>query len=305
MQGKVLYGINNIYTVSVEGRALDCTIKGKILKDIDKSYAPLAPGDIVTVEADTYNSSSGLVVDRFQRRNSFSRWNDKKNAVQTMAVNIDLVVCVICPESPPFRPRFSDRVGIIAEVDGIKPLMVLNKCDQPVTRAAHERFNTYREIGYGALVCSAATGENMDCLKQAVGGKECVFVGQSGVGKSSLVNILIPEAQRKIGELSAKSNRGRHITRHSILLDNPDGGSIIDTPGIREIKLPPMNPADLTHYFPEIRPLMENCEMSVCTHRHEPGCAVYKAVDSGLILEDRYESYLRIFDSLEEMYGCP
>ncbi|MBN1686166.1 MAG: ribosome small subunit-dependent GTPase A [Spirochaetales bacterium] len=306
MRATILHGINNIYAVAHNGKHYDCVIKGKQLKGTGRSYAPLAPGDEVALELQS--SGFSQITERIERRNEFSRWNTKGKAVQTLAANVDLVVCVCSPESPPFRPRFVDRVQVTCGIENIPLLVVLNKNDQGVSPEIRNRLRVYKKTNCAVLECSVLTGRGVEKIAKYIAGRRCVFCGQSGVGKTSIINSILPEANLAVGSISAKYNRGRHVTRYGILLDNPKGGWIVDTPGIRELEIVEIEPADLSFYFPEMAHYREQCAVSGCTHDHEPGCAVFEAVRAGKIHEDRFESYLRILESLtnrEQLYGSP
>ena len=300
----VLYGISNIYKVSLNGTILDCVIKGKVLKTTEKSYAPLAPGD--EVEIDISSSGFSQIVSRMERRSEFCRWNKKGKAPQTLAANADLVVCVSSPVSPPFRPRFIDRVHVTCEIEKIPLLVVMNKNDQVCSADIDTRLAAYTAMDCEVLRCSALTGEGVGALADSIAGRRVVICGQSGVGKTSLLNLLLPDVKKPVGEVSSKHNRGRHTTRHGMLFINPRGGWIVDTPGIREFEIVEIEPADLSFFFPEMVSFRTQCAIPGCSHDHEPGCAVYEAVGKGIIHVDRYESYLRLLDSLisrEDLYG--
>jgi ribosome biogenesis GTPase / thiamine phosphate phosphatase len=297
LTGKIRFGINNIYTVSTGEGELECRIKGKILKGDVKEYNPLAPGDIVQVEPDLNNYGNGMIVRRLERQNLFSRWNKKRNSPQVIAANIDLVICVTSPVSPPFRPRFIDRVLVAAEHADIRSLILLNKSDQYVSPDIEERLAVYLSQGYPVMRCSALYDPDIESLRSEIMGKTSLFFGQSGVGKSSLLNRLNPDFNQKTGEISAKFNRGKHTTCYSILFQN-EQTAYIDTPGIREIDMYGIDPGELHAFFPEFLPLIEECDYPGCSHIHEPGCAVIKALKNGQIHFDRYDSYTRIYQEI-------
>lgn len=302
--GVILYGANNIFTVlSGEHRVL-CRIKGKVLRQDETAYNPLAPGDEVSFVLDAGDSTRGLITERAERLNAFVRWNRKREAPQTVAANVDLVVCVASIASPPFRPRFIDRLLVAAR--GIPALVLINKNDLDSKAWEQERIANYQKIGYRVHRCSAVTGEGIEDLRKLVSDKRSVFVGQSGAGKSSLLNHVIPVGNLETGEISPKYDRGRHVTKNARLFITEEG-EFIDTPGIRQIEVYGVDSEVLAHEFPEFADYEGQCAFQPCSHREEPECMVKEAVKRGEILEDRYESYLRIRNELEqrkyERYG--
>ena len=295
--GLILTGINNIFSVHSENSVFTCTIKGKILKGLENVYNPLAAGDMVRFSVDEISENKGMIVERLKRRNEFSRWNNKRKAPQTIAANIDYLICVASAGNPPFRPRFIDRGGVMADAD-VRVLIVLNKSDLGIDESTKSRMEDYKRIGYEYISCSAETGENIDKLKRIISGSISAFIGQSGVGKSALLNILYPGHELKTGSISVKHDRGRHTTNHSRLIFE-DAGGFIDTPGIREIEIFGIEAEDLGFHFCEFNDFSRNCKFQPCRHNNEPDCRVRQAVEDGLIHPDRYESYIRILSSLD------
>ena len=295
--GQVLYGINNIYTVEVDARQLQCRIKGKILKSEKNVYNPIAVGDFVRLHADPHSEETGWIVERSPRTSSLIRWNKKRNAIQILAANAEVLVCVSSAQSPPFRPRFIDR--LLVSADRLEPLIVVNKADLSVGRAAKDRIRNYRRIGYPVVLTSALTGKGLSDLRRRIKNKTAVFCGQSGVGKSTLLNRMFPGLDLAIGEISSKYDRGSHTTSFASLIRAAEGFSIIDTPGIRELEIAGVEARDLAFYFPEFVPIAEECSYPSCRHVDEPDCAVRRAVENGAIHPDRYESYLRIYEDVE------
>ncbi len=295
-EGLILTGINNIYSVFSEGFTFLCEIKGKKLKGLDNVYNPLAPGDRVRFSIDEISSNKGMIFERIKRSNEFSRWNNKRQSPQTIAANIDYLICVASAGNPPFRPRFIDRVLVMSNPE-TEILIVLNKSDLGISSSIGERMENFKNIGYSYINCSAETGENIEQLKNIISGKIAAFVGQSGVGKSTLLNILYPGYNLKTGEISVKHDRGRHTTNYSrLILENNSG--FIDTPGIREIEIFGIEPDQLGFHFREFNDYSQDCKFQPCRHDTEPSCAVKNGVEKGLIHFDRYESYLRILSGL-------
>ena len=315
MQGPVLAGSNNIFEVECEdGNTRSCSIKGKILKSDTEYYNPLAPGDIVKIEVDSIDDEKGQIKELVPRKNKFVRWNVKGRCPQLLAANIDYVILVTTPEEPPFRPRFIDRELIQAELQNLNPVIVLNKCDllEKATLDVEKHLSNWESLGYKVMRISAKTGEGISEFAQLLENNISAFVGQSGVGKSSLVNVLDESCILKVGSLSKKYGRGNHTTTkgtlHRIELNTSltDGAkgifaSIIDTPGIRRFMLNGIEDAnDLAFYFREFKPFLGKCDFGMkCTHTHEKGCAILKAIDDGDISKERYDSYIRITNQIK------
>ncbi len=303
LQGQVLQGINNIYSVKCGPDEYECRIKGKILRNEKEAYNPLAAGDYVVIETGPSDPGKGMITERLDRKSEYSRWNRKRNAPQTIAANFDLLVVVASVDNPPFRPRFIDRVLVMSGLD-VQVLIVLNKCDLKAGESLLSRMENYRSMGYDYIGTSVKTGEGLGSLLELLESKTSVFAGQSGVGKSSLLNSLFPGIDLKTGEISLKHNRGRHTTNYAKLIYTGNGDTgIIDTPGIREIEVFGIEPSDLAFYFPDIKPYTGSCRYTSCLHLEEPDCGVRKAVKEGKINSDRYESYKRILNDLSSRTG--
>lgn len=299
MTGTVLWGVNNIFTVVTGPRQLECRIKGKVLESKREAYNPLAPGDSVEVETSADDPGKGMIVRRHERKNRFARWNKKRQAPQIIAANIDCCFCITSPEGPPFRPRFIDRVTVTAEEAGVPVTVICNKSDRQIGEHVRSRLHAYQEAGYTVLYSSALTGAGMEELAEKIEGKRVLFLGQSGVGKSTLLNVLLPGSARKTAGISVKYDRGKHTTVYSELIRG-DGFEIIDTPGIREIELFGIRRQDLPFFFPDFTPYLGGCRFPSCRHMEEPGCGIKQAVDEGKIHPDRYESYFRMLADIEE-----
>ncbi len=307
-EGIVLGGTNNQFEVEMpDGKVRLCPIKGKVLRESEGYYNPLAPGDRVEIQVDEHDDGQGKIVSLVPRVNHFVRLNQKGNSPQLLAANLDLVVVVTTPDEPPFRPRFVDRVLIQADAEHIAPIVLLNKCDleSAVNADIDARLEDWARLGYEIMRVSAKTGDGMDALARRLAGKLTAFVGQSGVGKSSLLNALDRRLALRTGELSEKYGRGTHTTTKGMLFHLPpgetgEGASVIDTPGVRRFVLHDISAKDLALYFREMEPLVGTCSWGAsCTHTHEPGCKILEAVYAGVINEQRYESWQRIREEIE------
>jgi ribosome biogenesis GTPase len=289
----------------------ECRIKGKILKGVEGFYNPLAPGDYVNFEPDNARPDSGLILSLEERRNILTRFNQKGLGVnrsassQLLAANVDTILCVTTPISPPFRPRFLDRALLQGDIANIPAVIVCNKYDLSTDDPdVEERLEDFNRIGCRVLRVSAKTGEGMDALRALVKGRSSALLGQSGVGKSSLINALIPEQHIRVGVINEKYDRGNHTTTMSFLVNAGDF-RIIDTPGIRRFVPDGIKAEDLIFYMREFAPLAGKCTYGLsCSHQTEPGCKIMEAVAAGEIHEDRYESFLRLKAELSGLFNA-
>jgi ribosome biogenesis GTPase len=247
MTGLVIKGSRNLFTVRADGEELECRIKGKILKDaarqkINDRYNPIAPGDTVILERDPLAPGQAKILSVCGRNNLFVRFNQKEGKPQALAANVDLALCVTTPSSPPFRPRFLDRLLVQAEASGIPACIICNKYDRESDPDVEERLEDYTRIGYPALRVSARTGQGLDALRELAAGKRSVLLGQSGVGKTSLINALAPGLDLKTGEINEKYDRGNHTTSLSVLFEIStifQGGSLPPNERLR-LSSPPL-----------------------------------------------------------------
>ncbi len=291
MRFHIVKSINNIYTALDEsGSTYTLRIKGKKLKGVEDEYNPVVAGD--WVNGVPYSDSEALITSVEERKSSFVRYNFKENRNQTICANQDVTAIVFSAFSPPFRPRFVDRA--ICCVNNSDILLVLNKIDYGLTVDEKNRYELYKELGYNCIAVSSLTGDGIDRLRSLIKGKVVSFVGQSGVGKTSLINTLLKTNLRTNG-LSEKYNRGRHTTNHSIMLFG-DEYNIIDTPGVREIQVPLEDEREIRESFVEFSSL--ECLHKGCMHRGEDGCIVPDLLEEGRINEDRYLSYLKTLESV-------
>ena len=314
MQGLILNGSKNVFEVECEdGITRDCPIKGKILKESDGYYNPIAPGDIVTLDDETLEEFKGQITGLIPRKNEFVRFNIKKRQPQLLAANLDYLLIVTTPDEPPFRPRFIDRALAQAEYQNITPVIVCNKYDLPAAKDEdfQTRLSIWEDIGYKVIRSSARTREGMEELANLIENHLSALVGQSGVGKSSLINVLDNNVVLKTGSLSQKYGRGTHTTTKGSLMhiqldEALMGGrkgacaNIIDTPGVRRFILHDISADNLALYFRDFKEHLGKCTFGMsCSHLTEKGCAIKQAVEEGSISAQRYDSWKRISDELK------
>ena len=306
----VLSGSRNIFVVLTDGgERLECRLKGKVLKEAEGAYNPLAPGDRVLARPDPGRPGAAMIVALGERANAFLRYNQKGGSEQILAANVDQVMCLTTRRAPPFRPRFLDRVLLQADSAGIPAVIVRNKTDMdrdadPDALDSDERLEDFRRLGYDIMEVSALTGAGLEHLRERLTGRKTVLIGQSGVGKSSLLNALAPGLDIRTGPVNEKYDRGNHTTTLATMIELPgfpSGTWVIDTPGMRRFVPAGIAAEDLVATMREFAPLAGKCTFGMsCSHRVEPGCRIMEAVHAGAIHEDRYESFFRIRDDLTD-----
>ncbi|WP_280539116.1 small ribosomal subunit biogenesis GTPase RsgA [Chromohalobacter sp. 11-W] len=247
----------------------------------------------------TASDGSGVVVARQPRRSVLER-PDARGQLKPVAANIAQILIVFAVEPAP-HPNLIDRYLVAAEATGIAPVLVLNKTDLLPDEGGELRtlLARYRELGYRVVSASTQCENGLDALHACLTERTSVFVGQSGVGKSSLIDRLLPDRQLRVGALSVDSRKGTHTTTTATLYHLPAGGELIDSPGIREFGLSHLDERDVERGFIEFQPYLGHCRFRDCRHRQEPGCALREAVERGDILASRFNSYRHIVDSLE------
>lgn len=299
MHGIVTKSTGSWYQVQTpEGQKFDCRIKGKFrIKGITTTN-PIAVGDKVDFDMEP-EQQTGIITKLHERKNYIIRKSiNLSKQAQIIAANLDQAFLVVTLASPRTSLGFIDRFLVTAEAYHIPAILVFNKLDL-FSDAGLEILAEYRAIyenlGYRCFEVSALNGTHVDEVIAALKDKVSLFSGHSGVGKSTLINKILPGLQLRTGEVSERSDKGMHTTTFAEMFELPFGGAIIDTPGIRELGIIDIEQAELGDLFPEIRHYREHCRFKNCRHINEPGCAVIEAVENDEIAPSRYDSYTSIY----------
>lgn len=307
-EGLVTKSTGSRYLVNCDGKNYECRIKGKLRIKGIRTTNPVSVGDIVYFTEQNEISESGYslgIISKLKVRKNYiirKSVNLSKES-HIIAANIDQAFIVTTVNYPVTTLNFIDRFLVTAEAYTIPVVIVFNKIDvyNPTEmEKVNEWFGIYHEIGYHCIGTSAQTGQGMEELKDLMKDKISVFGGNSGVGKSSLINFIDPALNLKTSTISEAHKSGKHTTTFSEMFELNIGGYIIDTPGIRSFGMIDMKNDDVSHYFPEIFRASEHCRFNNCSHTHEPGCAVKELVESGNIASSRYENYLSILNEDED-----
>ncbi len=303
MRGLVIKNTGSWYTVRTDdGRDVESKVKGNFrLKEI-RSTNPVSVGD--RVDIDINNEGTAFITKIEDRKNYIiRRASNLSKQSHIIAANLDQAMLIVTVNYPITTTVFIDRFLATAEAYSVPVKLVFNKIDRykgEDKEYLDALINLYTTIGYPCSTLCAKTEEGLDALKAELKDKITLLSGHSGVGKSTIINKLVPGVNLRTGDISEYHNKGMHTTTFSEMIPLPEGGYLIDTPGIKGFGTIEMETAEISHYFPEIFKFSEDCRFNNCSHRHEPGCAVLQALEDHYISESRYKSYLSILEDKEE-----
>jgi ribosome biogenesis GTPase len=308
LQGIIYKSTGSWYQVKDEqGKFYRARIKGKMR--IDKGISssnPVAVGDVVMMDLEGNEDDQAMIHTVKDRNNYIVRVSPhNKHEKHIIASNLDLVLLIATIAQPQTSLGFIDRFLVTAEAYRVPAILVINKTDLLLNEDEydlHRWQKIYEEIGYRVMPISAHKPETLQALKAMLKDKTTLFSGHSGVGKSTLINQLIPDLDLRTEIISDYSGKGQHTTTFAEMFDLPDGGHIIDTPGVKEFGLIDMTQDELALYFPEMQRLLSQCRFNNCKHINEPGCAVKAAVEKDFVSEERYHSYLSIWESIAKVW---
>ena len=293
------------YTVKNEaGDLWNARMKGVFKIDQITSTNPVSVGDKVEIEKENEVEHTALITKIYDRTNYINRQSPRvKHQHHIVAANVDLSILLATLREPRTSQGFIDRFLVASEMYHVPCIIVFNKADLH-KKKEEEKFEQlkamYEKINYKVFLISVTNNMGIEDLQKELKDKITLISGHSGVGKSSLLNLILPALQLKTQDISGWSGKGLHTTTFAEMFDLPSGGSVIDTPGMREFGLVDVTRQELSHYFPEMRERLVNCQFNNCLHINEPGCAIKDAVIDGEISEHRYVSYVNILDSIEE-----
>jgi ribosome biogenesis GTPase len=289
---------------TARGEAFNARIKGIFKIDEITSTNPVAVGDEVEIETENTAENTAVIINIFDRKNYIVRATPHRTWQRhIVASNIDQSLLFATLREPRTSQGFIDRFLVVCEAFHVHAMIVFNKSDlyrKKEMQRFEEMKKMYESIGYHVLLLSMKENKGVNDLKNVLQNKTTLISGHSGVGKSTFINAVIPELMLRTKDVSGWSGKGMHTTTFAEMFDLPFGGSIIDTPGLREFGLTDISRQELSHYFPEMRERLNDCQFNNCIHINEPGCAVKKAVEEGKIAVERYISYCNILESIEE-----
>jgi len=291
IQGLIVKAQSGFFFVETRQGLVICQLRGKLKQG--RAVGDIAAlGDHVQVTA--LADGSGVIEEIEERERAIVRMDPRPRGIyqQVLLANPDQAVFVFACANPDPKLRMLDRFLVVAEKQKVPPIIIANKTD--LLPNAEELFGMYTQLGYRVIYTSVKDGRGIEELREVLRGKISAFAGPSGVGKSSLLNALQPGLGLAVNEISTFMNKGKHTTVARQLFPLEGGGYVADTPGWKSLALWDTEPEEMDAYFPELAPLVAQCQFSDCTHTHEPGCAVLAALEAGRIHRERYESYLRL-----------
>ncbi len=298
MQGVVLQGTGGQWQVRLpDGTTRVAALRGRVKH---AAIAKLAVGDHVTLEHDDGNGAWAITEILPRRSQLARRAPTGAHGERVVVANLDQVVVVFAMVKPEPNEKMLDRFLVIAEANGIAARIVINKVELAPRGAAAARFAPYAALGYPLHLTSRVTGEGLEGLHDALRGRVSALTGPSGVGKSSLLNALYPGIDLRVGAISESVNKGRHTTVGALMHPLPDGGYVVDTPGLREVGLWGVPSGELDRCFPEFVPVLDHCRFADCRHLAEPHCGVRDALAAGRVSLSRYESYVKLREEIAE-----
>ena len=302
-EGLVVRNTGSSYMVRMaDGKEIPCRVKGNFRIKGIRTTSPVAVGDIVTVTK-AADDADYITAIKPRRNYIIRRASNLSKESHILAANLDCAALVVSLREPSTPTTFIDRFLATAEAYSVPAILILNKedmWDEDDRELADGMEYLYNSIGYKVFRVSALTGEGLDALREYLKEKTTLLAGNSGVGKSSLINALVPGTELKTGKVSDIHHTGMHTTTFSEMIPLPEGGNLIDIPGVKGFGTIDFEPAEVSHYFPEIFKTAEGCKYGNCKHVGEPGCAVLPAVEDHLISQSRYASYLSILEELED-----
>jgi len=308
--GELPEGVHHGTVVAMRGLYADvddgvrirpCTVRRVLRTKLIEDRHPVTVGDRVLFRVEPKGETSVRegVIEVVERRQSVLQRRVRRR-IHTVVANVDQVVIVGSADQPPPKPHLIDRYIVAAHAGDITPVICMNKLDLDRDGRAKELLDRYAALGYATLYTSAVTGDGVASLLDAMKDKASVFAGQSGVGKSSLLNAMQPGLQLKVGDIIEQTAKGKHTTSNATLIRLEVGGYVVDTPGVRSFDLSIISRNEFESHFVEFADHVPNCKFPDCTHIHEEGCAVKDAVQRGEIYPERYESYVRMFEEPTE-----
>ncbi len=303
MKGLVIKNTGSCYMVKTDGGdCVSCKIKGNFRLRGIRTTNPVAVGDNVEISETAPDGTAYITAIDARRNYIIRRASNLSKESHIIAANIDIAFLIVTIKEPETSTTFIDRFLATAEAYGIKAVIIINKTDlldEEEREYADALRYLYTSIGYDVITMSATSNnaaEGISRILELASGRIALFSGNSGVGKSTIINLLIPGIDLKVGSISATHHTGMHTTTFSEMFPLPGGGYLIDTPGIKGFGTIDFDKSQVAHYFPEIFRTSADCRYHNCTHTHEPGCAVREAVENSLISQSRYTSYLSILD---------